>query len=149
MPKRPRLESPPPDTGEALRITTTFPGARNKRTTPPQAIRHDAAAPLQNDLNGYLHLFTDGSMKYSTGEAAAACVVPEEPAKELPPVLPRLFHTGGAGRTAPGGLPPPREGAPRPHRVGHPHGLQASPATAARGLPAHQQQQLPGALSCG
>lgn len=78
VPDQSCLELPSPDTGEALHITTTLRGVRNYRTTPPQAIRHEAAALLQDELSCYLPLFTDGCVMHSTCKGVAACLVPEQ-----------------------------------------------------------------------
>lgn len=76
-PQRPRLQHPPPDEGTTLRVRTTLPGVRSKHNTPPVALRHETAALLQDDLGGFLQLFTDGSVLPAAGSAAAACTAPE------------------------------------------------------------------------
>lgn len=77
LPQRPRLEPPPPGTGQALRIVTTLPGVRSKRSTPPQAVHQEVAALLQGDAAGHLQVYTDGSVQQSMGRAGAACTALE------------------------------------------------------------------------
>lgn len=73
MPNQLHLDAPPPDTGKPYGSSRPLPGLDH---TVPGHPMH-TATPLTDERSGYLHLFTDGLLEHSTGEAAAACVVPE------------------------------------------------------------------------
>lgn len=71
----PRLAIPPPPTHhQPLEVRTTLEGL-TKRRSPTCTLFQASAFLLKDQLNGHLHIYTDGSVHADSGSATASCVI--------------------------------------------------------------------------